>query len=97
MRTRGLNLTKRVAALEVSLLARSSGGVNVIEQIPLPNSEKQILKQAVQNRVSVVSPEQADRLHAAIDALPTADRIRVDQAMEHSTLVILSGSDARLL
>ena len=97
MRTRNLNLTKRVAALEVSLLARSSSGVNVIERIHLPDSEKQILRQAIQHRVWVISPEQADRLDAAIDALPAAERTRVHQAMQHSILVILSGSDAHLL
>jgi len=97
MRTRNLNLTKRLAALEVSLLMRPSGGVNVIERSHLPDPEKQILKQALQNRVCVISPERAERLNAAIDALPAADRTRVHQAMEHSILVILSGSDARLL
>ena len=45
--------------------------------------------------LTVLSHEQAEGLNAAVDALPGADRTHVHQAMEHSILVILSGSDAR--
>ncbi len=60
MRTRNLNLTKRVAALEVSLLARPSGGVHVLEKINLPEAERQILKRVVQIGFVITSQEQAD-------------------------------------
>ena len=93
MRTRNLNLAKRVAALEAS---RTSGGIHVPETIDLPDAARQIVNQAVQLGFVITSQEQADSLHAAIDALPPSDRHRISQLMEGSTLVVITGSDANL-
>jgi hypothetical protein len=95
MRARTANLYKRIAALEASL-AQPSSGVSVIERVNLPDQEKQILRQALQTGFIVLSPEQATRLDAAIDALPVPDRGRVHQVMEQPTIVIISGADAKL-
>ena len=96
MRPKNLNLNKRIAALEASLGARSSGGLNVIEQIKLPDWEKQILKRALQNGLVVISPEESDRLDASIDALSATDRARLDRAMGQPRIVVVSGADANL-
>jgi hypothetical protein len=42
---------------------------NILEKINLPDAAGQIIKQAVQLGFVITSQEQADALHAAIDAL----------------------------
>jgi hypothetical protein len=89
------NLSRRIAALEAKL-ARRSGGLDVLEKINLPAAERQIVQRAIQEGFVMIDPEGAERVDAAINALPLPDRQRVFQLMEGSRLVVISGSDANL-
>ena len=89
------DMDKRIAALEASLLTRSSNGAKVIEQANLPEWAQNILLQALRG-LAVISPEDSARLDEAIDALPTAHRTRVLRALESGVIVVVSGSDMRL-
>ena len=90
-----MNLRRRISALE-GRLAQPSGSINVLEKIDLPDAERQILKRAVHLGFVMIGEEQADTLHAAIDALAPSDRHSISRLMEGSTLVVVSGSDANL-
>ena len=92
------NLTKRVAALERSARVQPGLGAKVIEKSSLPDQEKQVLLQGLQSGVVVLNRAEADQLNAALDALPAAERARVNQAIETVVMmtVTMSEIDARL-
>jgi len=65
----------------------------VIERANLPDPEKGILLRALGSPIVVISHRELDRLNAAINALPTAERVRIDQATEAAMIVAMSESD----
>ena len=93
---RSKNFNKRVAALEESVRMRPAWSAKVIERANLPRREKEILLQALRSRVAVVSHEELDHLNAAINALPAAERARLDQARGAAIIVGMFEADANL-
>jgi len=95
-RVRRLGFDRRIQALEASLGAQPDWGAKVVERANLPERGKQILLRALRDRVVVVTHEELDRLNAAIDALPAAQRARLSQVAEAAIIVAVSGADLGL-
>ena len=95
-RVRRLGFDRRIQALEVSLGAQPDVGAKVVGRANLPERDKQILLRALRDRVVVVTYEELDRLNAAIDALPAAQRARLNQVAEAAIIVAVSGADLGL-
>ena len=72
---------------------RPAFSTRVIERANLPDPEKEILLRALGSPIVVISHRELECLNAAINALPTAERVRIDQATEAAMILAMSEAD----
>ena len=72
---------------------QSAFRARAIERANLPDPEKEILLRALGSPIVVISHRELDHLNAAINTLPTAERVRIDQATEAAMILAMSEAD----